>query len=117
MRKNYARRLQASSDVDPIIRLWVFRILVELGGYRKFLESDGFENDTVAEMLGLGHWIDPFPKEFDQKAVYAELRGLHQKAEKQLASMAVTECWSSLCRSRMSAYSTRRQTGLVSSLR
>ena len=34
-------------------------------------------------MIGLGHWIDPETREFDQKEVQSELRQLHQKAEGQ----------------------------------
>ncbi|MCV4754089.1 hypothetical protein OFC37_32000, partial [Escherichia coli] len=61
------------------------RILVPLGGYRQFLCSHGFNNDTLAEAIGLGHWVDPSPDDFDQKAVLSELRLLHQQAERQWA--------------------------------
>ena len=42
-------------DPDPIILLWLLRILVPLGGQRKFMRSHGFNNDTLAEVIGLGH--------------------------------------------------------------
>ena len=70
-------------SVEPLIRLWLLRVLVPLGGYRQFLYHHGFNNDTLAEVLGLGHWIDSETREFDQKAVQSELRQLHQKAERQ----------------------------------
>lgn len=70
-------------SIEPIIRLWLLRVLVPLGGYRQFLHPHGFNNDTLAEVIGLGHWIDSETREFDQKAVQSELRQLHQKAERQ----------------------------------
>ena len=45
-------------EIDPIIRLWLLRILVPLGGHREFLHSHGFNNDALATTLGLGHWVD-----------------------------------------------------------
>ena len=70
-------------SVEPIIRLWLLRVLVPLGGHRQFLHPHGFNNDTLADVIGLGHWIDPETREFDQKAVQSELRQLHQKVERQ----------------------------------
>ncbi|MCX9157765.1 ATP-binding protein [Niveibacterium sp. 24ML] len=72
-------------DTDPVIRLWLLRILIALGVHPEFVRSNGFRNDALAEILGLAHWIDPFPNDFDLKAVQGELRQLHQKAEKQWA--------------------------------
>ena len=79
-------------DPDPIILLWLLRILVPLGGQREFMRSHGFNNDTLAEVIGLGHWIDPSPNDFDPKAVQSELRLLHQKAEKQWAKAPLPAC-------------------------
>lgn len=70
-------------SIEPIIRLWLLRVLVPLGGYRQFVQPHGFNNDTLADVIGLGHWIDPETREFDQKEVQSELRQLHQKAEGQ----------------------------------
>ena len=82
-----ARRTTYSScnpaSVEPIIRLWLLRILVPLGGYREFVNQHRFNNDTLAEVIGLGHWIDSETRDFDQKTVLSELRQLHQKAEGQ----------------------------------
>lgn len=68
---------------DPNARLWLLRILVALGGYREFVSSRGFSSDDLVNVLGLGHWIGPSANDFDLKAVQAELRQLHQKAERQ----------------------------------
>jgi transitional endoplasmic reticulum ATPase len=97
---------------DPIIRLWLLRILVPLGGHREFIRSHGFNNDTLAEVLGLGHWVAPgdfdIPAflrrsskasqndlekgDFDPKVVLSELRVLHQKAEKQWKNEPLPDC-------------------------
>lgn len=72
-----------SVDSEPVIGLWLFRILVSLGGHREFVRDHSFSNEHLAEALGLGHWLDHGPREFDQQAVNSELRQLHQKAEQQ----------------------------------
>ena len=79
-------------DVDPIIRLWLLRILVPLGGHREFLRANGFINDTLAATIGLGHWIDPSHKDFEIKLVQSELRNLHQQAEKQYGKAFAPAC-------------------------
>ena len=83
MARRRARYSVNTLDADPIIHLLLLRILVALGAHREFIRAHGFNNDPLAEMLGLGHWIDPSPNDFDLKAVNAELRLLYQKAEKQ----------------------------------
>jgi len=110
MAKRRSRYVVNAVDPDPIIRLWLLRILVPLGGHREFVRTHGFNNDTLAEVLGLGHWVDPTQfdipdflrrsskashadaekNEFDLKAVQSELRVLHQKAEKQWGSASLT---------------------------
>ncbi len=76
------------TKLDPIIHLWLLRILVPLGGHREFAGSLGFNDDTLAELLGLGHWVN----DFDLKAVQSELCRLHQKAEKQWAKAPLPPC-------------------------
>ena len=85
MTRRRSRFVANEIDIAPIFRLWLLRMLVPLGGHRGFVQTHGFRDDSVAEVIGLGHWIDPSPKEFAPKAVMSELRQLHQKAEKQWA--------------------------------
>ena len=58
MARRRARYSGNTIEIDPIIRLWLLRILVPLGGHREFLHSHGFHNDALATALGLGHWVD-----------------------------------------------------------
>lgn len=82
-----ARRLVHSTAhscvPNKVVVIWLFRILVPLGGHRQFIRNNNFGNDGLAEALGLAHWIDPSPNDFDSKAILSELRMLHQKAEQQ----------------------------------
>ena len=41
------------TKLDPIIHLWLLRILVPLGGHREFARAHGFNDDTLAELLCL----------------------------------------------------------------
>src|SRR5574337_857733 len=72
-----------SAASDPVIQRWLLRILVPLGGHREFVHAGGFNNDALAEILGLGRWIDSFEDDFNLKVVQGELRQLHQQAEQQ----------------------------------
>lgn len=69
------------SDIRPIVRLWLLRILVGLNGHRRFVHREGFEDDSIAEALGLGHWVKPDESEFQPRIVLAELRKLHRAME------------------------------------
>lgn len=90
------RRLPRSSpmplDIPPIIHLWLLRILVPLGGHGEFINQQGFSNDTLAEVLGLGHWIDPDSEDFDPKAIRTELRKLFHAGERSLGNAATPSC-------------------------
>lgn len=92
MARRSSRYTSNALHPDPIILLWLLRILVPLGGHREFLRSHGLSSDSLAEVIGLGHWIDPSPKDFDLKSVQSELRLLHQNAEKQYAKANLSAC-------------------------
>ena len=38
---------------DPLIQLWILRLLVPLGGYREFLTRYGFGDEALASYLGI----------------------------------------------------------------
>ena len=95
----------SAMDLAPAVQLWILRILMSLGGHREFVTTRGFSNDSVAEALGLGCWIDASQhhsipdflrkgdapaadRDFDAKVVLADLRVLHRKAENQAATAA-----------------------------
>ena len=65
------RSSRLSHTMEPAIRLWLLRILVPLGAHRELIGAQGFTNDAVAEVLGLGRWIDPDQNDFDPKAIFS----------------------------------------------
>jgi SpoVK/Ycf46/Vps4 family AAA+-type ATPase len=75
-------RLVRKGEFTPLLRLWVLRILVPLGGQQGFVETSGFGKATVASALGLA---DPAADEelvdFSPTAARTELRKLHARAE------------------------------------
>lgn len=79
-------------DIPPIIHLWLLRLFVPLGGHRQFINGLGFSDDRLAEMLGLGKWVNPESCEFEPKAVQAELRNLYQTGECKLRDVAAPAC-------------------------
>ena len=58
-RRVWLRGSKFDSKIAPLLRLWILRILVPLGGYRKFVQSTGFSDDDLAEALDLGDWSRP----------------------------------------------------------
>ncbi|MFT3760016.1 AAA family ATPase [Thauera sp.] len=71
--------------LSPLVQLWLLRLLAPLGGQHDFITEHGFSDDALAEAVGLGGWIDLERKDFDVKAIRAELRRAWQRAERELA--------------------------------
>lgn len=80
-----------SIEFFPLLNLWILRILVPLGGHKRFVSKRGFSNDQVAEALGLEKWVEPADDQFDVRKVRAALRRLHQAAEKNTNDFAIPE--------------------------
>lgn len=86
-----ARYSDHAIEIDALTRLWLLRILVPLRAAREFVRANGFNNDALAEALGLGKWNEPSPGDFDQRTVLSELRQLHLKAEKECRKATVPD--------------------------
>ena len=63
------------------LRLWIFRILVPLGGHSEWLGQHGVRTKEVARAIGLGHWVDDPRYSYTQETALVELRKAHQEAE------------------------------------
>lgn len=87
--RKMSRSGAGATDVSPVVRLWILRILVLLNGHRSFVETDGFSSDRLAESLGLSKWLDLGDDDIDAKKVRAELRRLHQDSEKDAVDLAM----------------------------
>ena len=89
------RRFRSSTEplnILPIIHLWLLRSLVLLEGHREFIRNNCFNNESLAEVLGLGEWIDPVNSAFDEKTVRAALRKCHQIAERKWHDATPPSC-------------------------
>ncbi len=73
------------TEISPLIRLWVLRILVTLNGHKEFIERRGFDDDNIAEFIGIKARIKG--KKFKPKKVLAELQALLFSFEKDAKSI------------------------------
>ncbi len=85
MRYNNLINSFPDTEVSPLIKLWVLRILVTLNGHKEFIENRGFDDDTIAELIGLEHIIKA--KKFKPKKVLVELQTLLLSFEKEAKSI------------------------------
>lgn len=82
----------AAPDMPALVRLWLLRLLVPLGGHREFIYQNGYKNDALAEVLGLDQSIDPFSGDLNLKAVRAKLRQLYAAGERKCRAALVPSC-------------------------
>lgn len=87
-RRGSARAYPVVREVDAISELWMLRILVPLGGHKVFVTRNGFSEDRVARLIGIGEWLDNDELEFDSAAVRAQLREMHAAAEVRVPRLA-----------------------------
>lgn len=72
--------------VTPLVKLWILRALVALGGQRKFITQKGFDCDELAETLRLERWIDTgISNKFPRNKVRNKLLRRHEVAEQKAA--------------------------------
>lgn len=78
------------STTEPLVRLWMLRLLVPLGGHHRFIRPLGVSSDALAKAVGLTRWIDDVD-DFDARSALAELRRTHRQheTEAQAGNMAV----------------------------
>ncbi|QCP51598.1 ATP-binding protein [Trinickia violacea] len=67
-------------------------MLVPLGGHRAFVNRAGFQDDSLAEVLGLQEWLAPEVDDFNPKTVRIQLRKLHKEWENQCSGAGLSAC-------------------------
>ena len=72
--KRHQVQSEQISTMNMQQRLWVLRILLNLGAKNKFVEKEHFNNDILASELGLGHWVDVDFGEFNRGKVLRALK-------------------------------------------
>lgn len=71
--------LAPTEEFTTIIQLWMYRLLIPLGGLRQFIDRDEFSNESLAVFLELEQWLDN--DDFESRAVIRDIRQHHQQAE------------------------------------
>ena len=79
-------------NLPPIARLWLLRIMVPLSGHRQFVQAQDLSDDSVANALGMGEFLEPFADNFSAKLARTKLRQLHSAGERELGDARVPEC-------------------------
>ena len=80
---SFANRLHNDTHLyGERVMLWIYRIMVPLGGYRSFIEPVELSSESMAKGLGMEHWLDH--DEYDPKGAIKELRARHRQAEREL---------------------------------
>lgn len=64
-----------------LLKQWILRILVPLGGHRNFLASNFVTNDEIASAIGLDSWLEKPDVSYSFGGALAVLREAHQSAE------------------------------------
>ena len=69
------------AEISPIVKLWAFRFLVELGGAKEFISDHCFSHQWIAKKLGFSEAL--LADKFDEQAAYQELNHLHKNSQQQ----------------------------------
>lgn len=80
----YIKDEVASKDIhsiDPVVRLWLLRILVPLNVVHEIVDSRGMRYEQLATILGID-FPDPYSHDFDPKVIIGQIYRLHRQAEK-----------------------------------
>ena len=80
------------SDMPPLVRLWILRMLVPLRGQTQFIVDGGYFSDAVAKLLGLPQNDESDDCDLDVKAARVKLRQLHLAAERKLHTASAPAC-------------------------
>ncbi|MBU2051448.1 MAG: ATP-binding protein, partial [Gammaproteobacteria bacterium] len=69
---------KTTTDIEPAILLWVYRILIKLNVHSEFVDQHGVNHDGLSQLLN----IDATCTDFDLKSVRSQLNRNYKKAEK-----------------------------------
>jgi len=86
LRYRVAQNTTLAGDFEPVIKLWILRILIPLNGSREFLQEHDFSNDSIVKMLAMDELDALRENGYTKQAARKLLHELYNKAEKELAS-------------------------------
>lgn len=95
-----ARRLSPNNvsrtNIEPLIQLWLFRLLIPMGCHRKFVQDNWLESERIAEALELGNEFSYSEiigeNEFNGKAIRNHLHSQYRDIEKRFSRATVGDC-------------------------
>ena len=91
-RSRHRTKLYVRSDLLPVVKLWLLRLLVPLNGQSKFITRHGFENDDLAESLDVAVSADNSDEEsHNVSALKFKLRERYLAAEAAAHSATLPE--------------------------
>lgn len=70
-----------TSKLDPLVTLWILRVLIRLRCHRRFVRRHDFLYDDLAIALGFGKYLDFEAADFDRNAIIAQLRAQCDRAQ------------------------------------
>ncbi|GHT95423.1 ATPase [Betaproteobacteria bacterium] len=76
---------------SSLLRLWIMRLLVPLGGRKHFVDKDFFNGDELASAIGLEKWLEP-ERDFDVKEINAELHRMYLESERMARNATIPTC-------------------------
>ena len=65
-----------------LVRLWVLRLLVPLGGQQPFISNEEYRTDEWANFIGAPEWLDETSSSVSDKAVRIRLRQEYRACER-----------------------------------
>lgn len=78
LHRNSFNSITARGSLPEYQKLWILRILWELGGHHEFLNSYGFSDESLAQSLTIGEWVEsPDDKTDEIKLNRRRLRELY----------------------------------------
>ncbi len=84
---NHTGSFQCSTkEIEPLIKLWMVRILVSLNTHNHLINKNGFANDNIATFVGLGEWIDE--ERLPVKTIKESLYNLYESAEQKAQQLS-----------------------------
>lgn len=68
--------------LPPIVKLWAYRMLVELGQAQSILASGTYRQDGLLHQLGLGHLLSQEDEDQRNRSVMKAMLQMHAEAER-----------------------------------
>lgn len=79
---SFIRAKRASNgaiDEKSIVRVWLIKILTELGAHKQVLSDHCFASDSIADAIGQRDWMDWSSNHLDRKKIMIQLRKIHRE--------------------------------------